>query len=53
MIQCQDNVIEWDIQSVMVLVAWSPSGAALSSHHECTLSQVSAHPDMTLDVARV
>ena len=29
-----------------------PSGAALLSCHECSLSQVGAHPDMTLDVAR-
>ena len=26
----------------MVQVVWSPSGAALSSHHECALSQFSA-----------
>ena len=28
-----------------------PSGAALQSHHECTLSQVGISPDMTLNVA--
>ena len=38
----------------MVLAAWPPSGAALSSRHERTLSQVSfARPDMTLDVVRM
>ena len=37
---------------IRVLVAWSPSGATLQSHHECALSQVSSHPDMTLDVVR-
>ena len=35
----------------MVLVAWLPSGAALYSGHECALSQVGTHLDMTLDVA--
>ena len=34
----------------MVSVAWSSSGAALYSHHECALSQVGACPNMTLDV---
>ena len=37
----------------MVLVAWRSSEAALQSRHERTLSQVSTHPDMTLDVARM
>ena len=31
---------------VMVLAAWSPSGAALSSRHVCALSQVGTHPDV-------
>ena len=35
----------------MVLTAWFPSGAALLSHYDCALLQVSACPDMTLDVA--
>ena len=30
-----------------------PSGAALLSRHECTLSQVSTRTDVTLDVAGV
>ena len=37
----------------MVSVAWSPSREALLRHHECALSQVGIHPDMTLDVARM
>ena len=49
----QDNVTEWDIDElVMVLMAWSLSGAALLCHHESALSQVSFPLDMTLDVAR-
>ena len=36
----------------MDLPAWFPSGAALYNHHECALSQVGTHPDMTLDVAQ-
>ena len=48
---CQDNVTGWDIGS------WSQrhhffSGAALSSHHKCTLSQADIRPDIILDVAR-
>ena len=35
----------------MVLAAWVPTGAALSSHNGCTLSQVTTRPDITLDVA--
>ena len=35
---------------VLILVVWSHSGAALESRHECPLSQVSTHLDMTLDV---
>ena len=34
----------------MVLAAWFPSVAALKGSHECALSQVGVHPDMTLDV---
>ena len=30
-----------------------PSWVALSSRHECALSQVSTYPDMTLDVAKM
>ena len=37
---------------VMVSVALSPSGAPLLGWHECELSQVSSHPDMTLGVTR-
>ena len=37
---------------VMVLAAWFPSGTALISCHERTLSQVGTHPDMTLDVIK-
>ena len=37
----------------MMLHAWFPSGAALLSRYECTLSQISACPDITLDVARM
>ena len=33
----------------MVLTAWTPSGDALLSRHECALSQVGARSDMTLD----
>ena len=36
---------------VIVLVAWSPSGAALLSHNERALSQMVVRPDMSLDVA--
>ena len=32
--------------------AWSPSEAALESHHECTRSKVGTRPDIALDVAR-
>ena len=32
----------------MVLTAWFPSGAALSSCHECALSQVDTRPDKIL-----
>ena len=35
---------------VMVRVGWSPSVAALTFRHECALSQVSTHADMTLNV---
>ena len=49
--QCQHNVPEWDI--VMVLMVWFPSGATLLSRHECALSQIGAHPDMMVDVARM
>ena len=31
----------------MVLVAWSPSGAALQSHRECALSHVGTRLGMT------
>ena len=34
----------------MVTAAWCPSGAVLC--HECPLPQISAHSDITLDVAR-
>ena len=27
--QCQENATEWDINQVMVMAAWFPSGAAL------------------------
>ena len=37
----------------MALAAWSPSEAALGSHHECAPSQVGTRFDMTLDVARM
>ena len=37
----------------MVLVAWCSSEAALLHGHECGVSQVGTHPDMTLDVARM
>ena len=47
-----DNVTEWGYQ-VIVLVTWSPSGVARRSARECTLSQVSIYPDMTLNVARM
>ena len=30
--------------------SWFQSGAALKGRHECALSQVGPHPDMTLDV---
>ena len=33
----------------MVLAAWFPNEAALKSHHECALSEISTDPDMTLD----
>ena len=36
----------------MMLAAWSPSVAALYSHHECALLQVGTHPDMAIYVAR-
>ena len=36
----------------MVLAGWSPSGAALYSHHECALSQIGTRPGMALYVAR-
>ena len=42
---------EWDINQVMVLTAWFPSGAALLGRRECALSQVGTRPDMTLAVA--
>ena len=45
--------LSWVGYQVMVLVAGSPSQAALQSRHECALSQVDIHPDMTLDVARI
>ena len=48
----QDNVSEWDIRYWWWPVAWFPSGAALSSHHECTVSKADTDPDMTSDVAR-
>ena len=35
----------------MVLAAISPS--ALQGCHECSLSQVDTHPDITLDIARM
>ena len=35
----------------MLPVAWSHSVAALESHYECALPQVSQHP--TLDIARM
>ena len=38
---------------VMVLVAWFPSGAALLSPRECTLTQVGTYADMTLNVATI
>ena len=37
---------------IIVLVAWSPSGAALDGRNECTLSQAGPNPDLTLDVAK-
>ena len=37
----------------MVLAAWSLSEAALLSHYEFALLQAIAHPDMSLDVARM
>ena len=38
----------------MVLVVWSSCGPALYSYHEGALHcRVYAHPDMTLDVARM
>ena len=36
---------------MMPPASWFPSGAALESRYECALSQISTHPDMTLDVA--
>ena len=33
-----------------MLVAWSPNGTALLNHHECVLSQVATHPDITLEM---
>ena len=38
---------------VTILAAWSLSGTAIYSYHECALSQVGTGPDMTLDVARM
>ena len=37
----------------MMLMGCFPSGAALLIRQEYALSEVSAHPDMTLDVARM
>ena len=37
----------------MVLVTWSLKGESLQSQDECALSQVGAHSDMTLDIARI
>ena len=46
---------DWVGYQVMVLVAWSPNGA--TSCHKCdichALSQISTHPDMILDIARM
>ena len=36
----------------MVMAAWSPSGAALLSHHRCALSQISTYSDRNLSVTR-
>ena len=38
----------------MVLTAWSPSGGALYSRHECALTVTSdIRPDMTVDTTRM
>ena len=36
----------------MVLMAWSPSWAALSNLQECALLQVGPHPDVILGVVK-
>ena len=36
----------------MVPAVWFPSGAAISSHNQCVLSQVGTRPDMTLNIVR-
>ena len=40
------------LSGIKVLVDWVPSGTVVQSRHESVLSQVSTHPDMSLDVAR-
>ena len=52
MAQCQDDLTKHDTR-VVTLVAYSPSWAALLSHRQCPLTQVDAHPAMTLDLARI
>ena len=52
--RCQDNITEWDIMSWF----WWPGLPVAQhyivlSHYGCALSQVSAHPDMTVDVAKL
>ena len=37
----------------MLLMAFFPNRAALSSHHECALAEIGTRPDMTLDFARM
>ena len=50
--QYQDDVTGWDIRSW----SWQPD-LPVGQHHkvspECALSQVGAHPDMTLHIARL
>ena len=45
---CHYNKTEWDIRSPYQQHGL-PNGAALYSHHECALSGVFAHLDMTME----
>ena len=48
-----DSAHSWRMGcQVMMLAAWSPSGAALYSQNECTLWQVSTRPAKTSDIAK-